>query len=78
MGLQILNFAPLLGLQQYDRKQLPESHRKAEGHKLQKGLDALTSSLNYIGGTIGNAFEVCFYTYFKLFECTSCVAMKNI
>ncbi|KAM3382377.1 putative protein isoform X1 [Capsicum galapagoense] len=43
--------------QQYDRKQLPESHRKTEGHKLQKGLDALTSSLNYIGGTIGNAFE---------------------
>ncbi|XP_010326256.1 uncharacterized protein [Solanum lycopersicum] len=43
--------------QQYDRKQLPESRRKAEGHKLQKGLDALASSLNYIGGTIGNAFE---------------------
>lgn len=43
--------------QQYDRKQLPESLRKAEGHKLQKGLDALASSLNYIGGTIGNAFE---------------------
>ncbi|KAH0637960.1 hypothetical protein KY290_038623 [Solanum tuberosum] len=43
--------------QQYDRKQLPESGRKAEGHKLQKGLDALASSLNYIGGTIGNAFE---------------------
>lgn len=43
--------------QQYDRKQLPESRRKVEGHKLQKGLDALASSLNYIGGTIGNAFE---------------------
>ncbi|XP_009598141.1 uncharacterized protein [Nicotiana tomentosiformis] len=43
--------------QQYDRKQLPESRKKAEGHKLQKGLDALTSSLNYIGGTIGNVFE---------------------
>ncbi|KAL3328083.1 hypothetical protein AABB24_035638 [Solanum stoloniferum] len=43
--------------QQYDRKQLPESRRKAEGHKIQKGLDALASSLNYIGGTIGNAFE---------------------
>ncbi|XP_015088588.1 uncharacterized protein LOC107031661 isoform X2 [Solanum pennellii] len=43
--------------QQYDRKQLPESRKKAEGHKLQKGLDALASSLNYIGGTIGNAFE---------------------
>ncbi|XP_060216623.1 uncharacterized protein LOC132644086 isoform X1 [Lycium barbarum] len=43
--------------QQYDRNQLPESRRKAEGRKLQKGLDALASSLNYIGGTIGNAFE---------------------
>ncbi|KAK4370280.1 hypothetical protein RND71_009755 [Anisodus tanguticus] len=43
--------------QQYDRKQLPESRTKAEGRKLQKGLDALASSLNYIGGTIGSAFE---------------------
>ncbi|XP_009758908.1 cell wall protein RBR3-like [Nicotiana sylvestris] len=43
--------------EQYDRKQLPGSRKKVEGHKFQKGLDALTSSLNYIGGTIGNAFE---------------------
>lgn len=49
--------APVSTAKQYDRKQLPESRRKAEGHKLQKGLDALASSLNYIGGTIGNAFE---------------------
>nr|GLL42852.1 uncharacterized protein LOC109162745 [Ipomoea trifida] len=39
------------------RDKLPESQRKPENHKLQKGLDALASSLNYIGDTIGNAFE---------------------
>ncbi|KAF8397083.1 hypothetical protein HHK36_015990 [Tetracentron sinense] len=35
----------------------PESCQKTEGPRLHKGLDAITSSLNYIGGTIGNAFE---------------------
>ncbi|KAF5954543.1 hypothetical protein HYC85_007399 [Camellia sinensis] len=35
----------------------PESHRKRENPALQKGLGAITSSLSYIGGTIGNAFE---------------------
>ncbi|KAL7113779.1 hypothetical protein ACP275_04G080500 [Erythranthe tilingii] len=33
----------------------PRSRR--DGPALQKGLDAITSSLNYIGGTIGNALE---------------------
>nr|XP_043622851.1 uncharacterized protein LOC122594465 [Erigeron canadensis] len=37
--------------------QLPEDRRKADNPALQKGLNALTSSLNYIGGTIGNALE---------------------
>lgn len=31
---------------------------------IQKGMDAIASSLNYIGGTIGNAFEVCFLKVF--------------
>ncbi|KAI3450203.1 hypothetical protein Pfo_006868 [Paulownia fortunei] len=35
----------------------PESRRKTDGPALQKGLDAIASSLNYIGGTIGNALE---------------------
>lgn len=37
--------------------QSPEIRRKAENPGLQKGLDAIASSLNYIGGTIGNALE---------------------
>ncbi|THF99931.1 hypothetical protein TEA_002459 [Camellia sinensis var. sinensis] len=36
----------------------PESQRKPDNPALQKGLDAITSSLGYIGGTIGNALEV--------------------
>ncbi|KAK9124805.1 hypothetical protein Sjap_014407 [Stephania japonica] len=35
----------------------PDKSRKADSPSLHKGLDAITSSLNYIGGTIGNAFE---------------------
>ncbi|CAL5353304.1 uncharacterized protein LOC114297217 [Camellia sinensis] len=35
----------------------PESQRKPDNPALQKGLDAITSSLGYIGGTIGNALE---------------------
>lgn len=31
-----------------------------ESPKLQKGLGAIASSLNHIGGTIGNALEVSF------------------
>ncbi|KAF5762737.1 hypothetical protein HanXRQr2_Chr15g0672331 [Helianthus annuus] len=34
-----------------------EHSRNMDGPKLRKGLDKLTSSLNQIGGTIGNAFE---------------------
>ncbi|KAJ4971872.1 hypothetical protein NE237_004971 [Protea cynaroides] len=35
----------------------PESGRKSENPKIQKGLDKITSSLNYLGGTIGKSFE---------------------
>ncbi|CAH2049795.1 unnamed protein product [Thlaspi arvense] len=35
----------------------PENHQKTENPTLRKGIVAITSSLNYIGGTIGNAFE---------------------
>lgn len=31
--------------------------------RLRKGLDALTSSLNHIGDTIGNALEVKVFVY---------------
>lgn len=41
--------------------QLPESQQKPDNPGLQKGLGALASSLNYIGGTIGNALEVSLY-----------------
>ncbi|KAG6415533.1 hypothetical protein SASPL_122945 [Salvia splendens] len=34
-----------------------DSHRKTEGPGIQKGLDAIASSLNYIGGTIGKSLE---------------------
>uniref|UniRef100_A0A5B6ZA88 Uncharacterized protein n=1 Tax=Davidia involucrata TaxID=16924 RepID=A0A5B6ZA88_DAVIN len=34
-----------------------ERQRKTDSHAFQKGLDAISSSLNYIGGTIGNAVE---------------------
>ncbi|EXB57591.1 hypothetical protein L484_022698 [Morus notabilis] len=34
-----------------------ESRRRTDNPTLQKRLDALTSSFNYIGGTIGNALE---------------------
>ncbi|KAF3454776.1 hypothetical protein FNV43_RR05224 [Rhamnella rubrinervis] len=33
------------------------SHRKTDNPSVHKGLDAITSSFSYIGGTIGNAFE---------------------
>lgn len=35
----------------------PEGNRKMDNPRLQKGLEAITSSLNYIGDTIGNALE---------------------
>ncbi|KAK6943303.1 hypothetical protein RJ641_028680 [Dillenia turbinata] len=34
-----------------------ESNRRMDNPRLQKGLDAITSKLNYIGDTLGNAFE---------------------
>ncbi|KAG6436809.1 hypothetical protein SASPL_101711 [Salvia splendens] len=37
-----------------------DSRRKTEGPGIQKGLDAIASSLNYIGGTIGKSLEVDF------------------
>ncbi|CAH9114316.1 unnamed protein product [Cuscuta epithymum] len=43
--------------QLYDSQQPLEGQRKPESHKVQKGLDAIASSINYIGGTIGNALE---------------------
>ncbi|KAI3749777.1 hypothetical protein L2E82_20393 [Cichorium intybus] len=36
---------------------LPESHQKTDNPGFQKGLGVIASSLNYIGGTIGNALE---------------------
>lgn len=37
-----------------------ERHQNTDGPARQKGLGAIASSLNYIGGTIGNALEVSF------------------
>ncbi|KAK3017742.1 hypothetical protein RJ639_005058 [Escallonia herrerae] len=45
------------GGQFYHPYQSPESTRKMENPRLRKGLDALTSSINHIGDTIGNALE---------------------
>ncbi|KAL6988234.1 hypothetical protein U1Q18_013982 [Sarracenia purpurea var. burkii] len=49
----------------YQPYKSPESTRKVENPRLRKGLDALTSSLNHIGGTIGNALEVAMATAAK-------------
>ncbi|XP_009596367.1 uncharacterized protein [Nicotiana tomentosiformis] len=43
--------------QYYRQYQNPNVSRKVDNPKLRKGLDALTSSLNHIGDTIGNALE---------------------
>lgn len=40
-----------------------ESRPKTDSPSLQKGLNAFTSSINYIGGTIGNALEVSFLSH---------------
>ncbi|XP_047313238.1 uncharacterized protein LOC124916549 [Impatiens glandulifera] len=40
-----------------DTYQSSEDSQKMENPRLQRGLDALASSLSYIGGTIGNALE---------------------
>lgn len=45
------------GGQSYDTYNSSESHRKTDGPALQKGFDAIASSFNFIGGTIGNALE---------------------
>nr|DAD38565.1 TPA_asm: hypothetical protein HUJ06_012887 [Nelumbo nucifera] len=45
------------GGQLHQSHQSPKGSRKIESPRFQKGLDAITSSLNYIGDTIGNAFE---------------------
>lgn len=42
---------------QYQPYQSLDGSKKMDNPRLRKGLDALTSSLNHIGDTIGNAFE---------------------
>ncbi|KAK6943332.1 hypothetical protein RJ641_024434 [Dillenia turbinata] len=45
------------GDQFYQPYRPQESNRRMDNPRLQKGLDAITSKLNYIGDTLGNAFE---------------------
>ncbi|XP_068668710.1 uncharacterized protein [Aristolochia californica] len=45
------------GSQYHESYRSPEGSQKSESPKLTKGLEAITSSLNYIGGTMGNALE---------------------
>ncbi|CBI31154.3 unnamed protein product, partial [Vitis vinifera] len=45
------------GSQNHQPYQSSENNRKIENPRLRKGLDAITSSLNHIGDTLGNAFE---------------------
>ena len=47
-------------LQYYSTYNSTDNRRKTEGPGIQKGLDAIASSLNYIGGTIGKSLEVDF------------------
>lgn len=51
----MLNASP--NSQFYHPYQSNESSRKMDNPRLRKGLDALTTSLNHIGDTIGNALE---------------------
>lgn len=53
-----LGLLPIFYLQLDQPPQSPERHRRVDNPTIQKGLGALTSSLHYIGGTIGNALEV--------------------
>lgn len=57
----------LLHLQYHSTNDSPESRQKTDGPTIQKRLDAFASSLNYIGGTIGNALEVgfCSFVFFS-------------
>lgn len=50
----------LLCFQYHSPYDASDSRRKTEGPGIQKGLDAIASSLNYIGGTIGKSLEVGF------------------
>ncbi|XP_047938234.1 uncharacterized protein LOC125185699 [Salvia hispanica] len=43
--------------QYYSTYNSTDNRRKTEGPGIQKGLDAIASSLNYIGGTIGKSLE---------------------
>lgn len=45
------------GSQFYQSNQSPHGHQKTETPPFQKSSDTIASSLNYIGGTIKNAFE---------------------
>lgn len=45
-------------LQYHSPNHSHEGRQKTENPALQKGLGAITSSLTFIGGTIGNALEV--------------------
>ncbi|KAL9236081.1 hypothetical protein vseg_010788 [Gypsophila vaccaria] len=45
------------GNQFYYSRQYSESGSRLDNARFRKGIDAITSSLNQIGGTLGNAFE---------------------
>ncbi|KAK6927193.1 hypothetical protein RJ641_008912, partial [Dillenia turbinata] len=45
-------------LQQHDPLHLHEYHKRMGNPTVQKGLDAIASSLNYISGKISNALEI--------------------
>ncbi|RVW56450.1 hypothetical protein CK203_072544 [Vitis vinifera] len=42
--------------QHHNQYHSPEGHQKTGAPKIQKGMDVIASSLNYIGGTIGSYF----------------------
>ncbi|KAL0389168.1 UNVERIFIED_CONTAM: hypothetical protein Scaly_0273900 [Sesamum calycinum] len=56
-GVTTLHTSDRSKTDQYDSKYDSPGRQKKDGPALQKGLDAIASSLNYIGGTIGNALE---------------------
>lgn len=67
--------------QYHQQFQPSDGSRKMENPTIRKGLDALTSSLNQIGGSLGTAFEVylslqlsafcCFFLCILLIHCIS-------
>lgn len=55
-----------LSFQLYQSPQSSQGDARIDNARLRKRLDAITSSLNNFGDTLGNAFEVCLLPHFLI------------